>query len=203
MILVATPQFRWSGSLLQGNKLPLNLVAEKNNHFILIMIFWVRNLGRAQLSGSSLRQWHQLAQQLEDLLPKRRHHLHVWCLSPPWPLSFSLSPHSMSSSRAFPCDLGFLQHGGLRVIRLLIGILLPLEWWFQKAQREMAWLLMTWTQLFQNVTSIPLYWPNKSLRLAQVQEEGRNWFYFWMEQGHGQTGREGIDGGHCGDKLAQ
>lgn len=51
VVFVATSQFRCSGSLLLDNKLSLNLVAENNDYFILLMIFWVKNLGRAQLDG--------------------------------------------------------------------------------------------------------------------------------------------------------
>lgn len=49
-----------------------------------------------------------------ESLPIQLLQLHVWHFIASW----SLSPHGISFFRMSPCDLGFSQHGGLRIITL-------------------------------------------------------------------------------------
>ena len=62
-----------------------------------------------------------------ESLPIQLLQLHVWHFIASW----SLSPHGISFSRISPCDLGFSQHGGLR-LDFLHGSWLSPEWPFQK-----------------------------------------------------------------------
>lgn len=97
---------------IAGDKLPLNIVSENNDHFL------GEEFGKGS-TGSFVIQRHQLGEQLKDPLSAWPHHF--ICVVPQCSLDSlsSLSLCGVSSFRAIPCDLCFLQHGSLRAIRLL------------------------------------------------------------------------------------
>ena len=67
----------------------------------LLMIFWMRNLGRTRLYGLFPIQWHQLGHLLENSLWKWFYYLHVWCLCTFWPLYLLVSLHIVSLLGSF------------------------------------------------------------------------------------------------------
>lgn len=177
---------------IAGNKWPLSIVSENNNHF----------LGEEFGKGSTCSfviQRHQLGEQLKDTLSAWPHHF--MCVVPQCSLNSLSSLFYVVSppSEPFLMTCAFYSmavSGWLDFLRGSSRVIIPGR--NGKVSYDLA-----------SVVPEPYFHPTqlaKQIIQAGPHWRGRGWrrsrFYFFLGELHGQTGRGEINGGHLKAVIA-
>ena len=165
----------------------------------LLMIFWMRNLGRALLYGLFLIQWHQLGHLLENSLWKWFYYLHVWCLCTFWLLYLLVSLHIESLLGSFHMMWTSYSMASQYDETSNMTVYLPQSEHYHEKLQGSLWPSFSSPRMLLSSHSTGQAnhsdWPKRSFRMEgridSISQKGND-----MDR----LGREGIGGDHLRDK---